>query len=107
MRFVAPFIGRNRARFMRGIAYMSILTALFNLGTFVLVAQLPVWVFALLIVLVIFGSIGIAYLEERTDCWGQETLHIWRIAGWDPVELTQAVKEIQEILKDGKHTDNP
>jgi hypothetical protein len=100
----AEFIGRNRARLNRIWSIVGIGMGFVNILTFSIVQKgllgfpIPVVVAAVGFVVVGLPTI-LVYCEERFGWWGAESRHIWELAGWDPVQMSQDVKEIKEELK--------
>lgn len=77
---------------------------LVNIVTFAIVQRnltgFSVPMVAAAVILVVVGlPTVLVYCEERYGWWGAESLHIWKLAGYDPIELVNDVKEIKEIAK--------
>jgi len=64
----------------------------FGVPLLAVIVAIPVGFVALCILLGVF--------EERSGIWGDDTLHQWAVAGWNPVELAGAVKRIEQKLEE-------
>lgn len=104
----SSFIGGFSARFARGFSRAGIIVGIINVLTFAKVWQGTFDYFGIPLIAVIVaipaGFVALCVLfgvfEERTGIWGNETLHQWAVAGWNPVELTRIVKRIEEKLEE-------
>lgn len=100
----AAFIGRTRARLNRIWSIVGIGMGFVNILTFAIVQKnllgfsVPI-VVASVVAMVVGVPTVLVYCEERFGWWGAESLHIWRLAGYDPVEMAQDIREIKETLK--------
>ena len=100
--------GKFSARFTRGFTRAGVIVGIINVLTFAKVWQSTFDQFGIpLLAVIIAIPIGfvtacilIGVLEERSGVWGDDTLHIWEMAGWNPVELTEAVKRIEKRLEE-------
>lgn len=100
----AAFIGRMRARLNRIWSIVGIGMGFVNIATFAIVQkQLIGFSVPLVIGGVLTAVIGIpallVYCEERFGWWGEESLHIWKLAGYDPVEMASDIRDIKALLK--------
>lgn len=101
---VAGFFGRNRARLTRVWGLSGMIMGVVNALTFAIVQKsvtgfsIPVMVVLVLAVVVGLPALFVWY-EERSGTWGEESLHIWKLAGWDPKKLSEDIAEIKERLK--------
>lgn len=101
----AAFIGRMRARLNRIWSIVGIGMGIVNVLTFSIVQKgflgisVPVVIAAVLLVVIGFPTL-LVYCEERFGWWGAESLHIWKLAGYDPIELVRDVKEIKDMMHD-------
>ena len=103
----SAFIGRMRARMNRATAIVGICSLMLNIANFAILiklylglSDLPSWLIGVLVLSGISGvSLGFVFLEERHGWWGEESRHIWALAGWNPDQLTRDVAEIKEMLK--------
>jgi len=104
----AKVVGRFSARFTRGYGRAAIILGIINILMFAKIYQETFAWFGVDILTVILGTSGfficlrliVGYIEERLDLWGEETAHIWKMAGWNPVELTETVKRIEKRLEE-------
>jgi hypothetical protein len=102
----SAFLGRFSARFTRGFSRAGVIVGILNILTFAKVWQgtfdyygIPIIAVVISIPLVfVLACIAIGILEERSGMWGDDTLHIWKVAGWDPVELTEEVKSLKQLI---------
>ena len=103
------FIGKNHARFNRMWLFAGIVNGLVNVVTLAIVQKqyfglsILQAIFLVSFVMLVVPWI-IVFSEERKNqedqsVWGEETLHIWKLAGWDPIKLNKDVVEIKEMLK--------
>lgn len=101
-------MGKLSARFARGFSRAGVVVGIINILTFAKVWQgtfdyygIPlVAVIVSIPVVFVLGCITIGILEERSGVWGDDTLHIWKVAGWDPVELTEEVKKLNRLIEE-------
>lgn len=99
----AAFIGRMRARLNRIWSIVGIGMGFVNIMTFAIVQKnllglsVPLVVGSVVLVVVGIPTL-LVYCEERFGWWGAESLHIWKLAGYDPVEMADDIKEIKTIL---------
>jgi hypothetical protein len=100
----AAFIGRMRARLNRIWSIVGIGMGFVNIMTFAIVQKnllglsVPLVVASVALVIVGLPTL-LVYCEERFGWWGAESLHIWKLAGYDPVEMAQDIKEIKAALQ--------
>lgn len=104
----SSFIGGFSARFARGFSRAGIIVGIINVLTFAKVWQGTFDYFGVpllaVIVAIPVGFVALCILlgvfEERSGIWGDDTLHQWAVAGWNPVELAGAVKRIEQKLEE-------
>jgi hypothetical protein len=100
----AAFIGRMRARLNRIWSIVGIGMGFVNIMTFSIVQKdllglsVPLVVGSVALVIVGLPTI-LVYCEERFGWWGEESRHIWELAGWNPTQLSEDIKEIKEKLE--------
>lgn len=106
----SSFLGRFSARFTRGFSRAGVIVGIINILTFAKVWQgtfdyygIPLVAVIVSIPLIfVLACITIGILEERSGVWGDDTLHLWAVAGWNPVELTVEVKSLKQLIEEGK-----
>lgn len=100
--------GKFSARFTRGFSRAGVIFGIVNILTFAKVWQgtfdyygIPLVVVILTVPIgVVLACLAVGVFEERTGVWSGDTLHIWEMAGWNPVELTETVKRIEKRLEE-------
>jgi hypothetical protein len=98
------FIGRNRARLNRLWGLSGMIMGIVNVFTFSIVQKdltgFPVPVVVAVVLSVVIGiPFLVVWYEEKSGAWGDESKHIWALAGWDPDKLSKDVEEIKGMLK--------
>lgn len=99
--------GKLSAWFARGYGRIAIGLSTFGILTFIKVYEedfarmgIPLATAGIVIVSLIFITcLAVGYMEERLHLWGQETQHIWAMAGWDPVGLTAEIHHISQQME--------
>lgn len=102
------FLGRFSARFTRGFSRAGVIVGIINILTFAKVWQSTFDYFGIPIVAVILAipvgfiavCIAIGILEEKSGVWCDDTLHIWKMAGWNPTEMTTEIKRLNRLIEE-------
>ena len=102
--------GKLSASFARWYSRIAIGLSTFGILTFIKVyeeefARLGISLVTAgvgIVSLIFITCLGVGYMEERLHLWGQETKHIWAMAGWDPVGLTDQIKCINLKMEEQK-----
>lgn len=103
----SPFIGRMNARKNRVAQWLGLFSLLINIWGLVILLDLsgtypgiPTYLKAGgLIGAVTIISFIFVLVEERMGWWGNESRHIWTLAGWDPEKLDARIKKIMKKLE--------
>lgn len=98
------------ALFGRGYSRLGIVLGLINILVFAKVWQetfeelgIPIAAVIVSIPLVfVVVCVIVGYIEKEKNVWGTELIYTWKIAGYDPIQLTKDVSNISAWINSQK-----